>query len=277
MTQFAPGIASPSEIEREIPRGAPVAPRLRVRIGEVVAFLARRFRPDSIVLFGSQVHGRPTPESDVDLMVVMATSPDPGQHWCDIQEAVRLEFGSILPRFDIKVMTLERVRRGLAENDFFVVDVITTGVVLVGGAENEGERVDESRPGPKRAALEWLSMADDDLRVARMVVGMPEPPLGLACFHAQQGAEKYLKALLQEREIRFPRTHKLDVLADLAGPTLPRISALRAELEWLTTFSVNVRYPQAGVPAPDAERALRAAEAVGTEVRAELGKAGSAK
>jgi predicted nucleotidyltransferase len=32
-----------------------------------------RFDPEKIILFGSYAHGTPTPHSDVDLLVVMAT------------------------------------------------------------------------------------------------------------------------------------------------------------------------------------------------------------
>lgn len=275
MAQLAPDIIGPAEIARRIPREASLPPGLRARVGEVVAFVARRFRPECVVLFGSLAYGRPSAASDIDLMVVMETPLGPNRQWTEIREAVAQEFGALRPRFDIKVMTPERVRLGLSENNFFVVDVMTKGVVLVGGGCSD-ESVAGSgtehrgRTGPKQVTLEWLAKADDDRRVARMVVDMPDPPLGLACFHAQQCAEKYLKAILQEREIRFPRTHKLEELADLAGGVLPRVSALRPELAWLTEFSVDVRYPEVKVPTPDAERALRVAEAVRAEVRAKL-------
>jgi len=40
---------------------------------------------------------------------------------------------------------------------------------------------------------------------------MPED----AAFHAQQSAEKALKALLSDRGVAFPRTHAVEVLLDL--------------------------------------------------------------
>ena len=33
--------------------------------------VARRFKPQKIILFGSYAYGSPTPDSDVDLLVVM--------------------------------------------------------------------------------------------------------------------------------------------------------------------------------------------------------------
>src|SRR5580700_6746073 len=35
--------------------------------------IADRFQPEKIILFGSYAYGRPTPDSDVDLLVVMPT------------------------------------------------------------------------------------------------------------------------------------------------------------------------------------------------------------
>src|SRR5437588_9059508 len=46
--------------------------------------IAERFHPDAIVLFGSYAYGKPTPDSDVDLLVVM---PTPNQ----IEQAVRID------------------------------------------------------------------------------------------------------------------------------------------------------------------------------------------
>lgn len=281
MVQLGPVVIDPTDIASRIPSTARMPPRLRTRVGEVVAFVAQRFRPECVVLFGSRVYGRPSNESDIDLMVVMETALGANRQWTEIHEAVNREFGYRDPRFDIKVMTPDRIRLGLSENNFYVVDVMTKGVILVGdkGAGESGGimHAGGGQPGPKQATLEWLAKADDDCRVARIIVEMPDPPLGLACFHAQQCAEKLLKAILQEREIRFPRTHKLEELAELAAGVAPGFSSLGPDLEWLTEFSVNVRYPEVKVPAPDAERALRVAEAVRAEVRTNLGEDGAAK
>jgi predicted nucleotidyltransferase len=45
-----------------------------VTVREIKAFcgrLAVEYRPSRIVLFGSYAHGKPRPDSDVDLLVVM--------------------------------------------------------------------------------------------------------------------------------------------------------------------------------------------------------------
>ena len=69
-------------------------------------------------------------------------------------------------------------------------------------------------------------------------------------FHAQQAAEKLLKAALAARALDYPRTHNLGALIELlskAGVVLP---AELADIDRLTPFGTVFRYdevlPQAG-------------------------------
>ena len=80
------------------------------------------------------------------------------------------------------------------------------------------------------------------------------PVYDAVCFHAQQSAEKLLKAWLLEQGVPFPRTHDLAYLAAMIGGHLADLEPLSADLIWLTTFSVEIRYPGADVTQPDAER-----------------------
>ena len=50
----------------------------------------------------------------------------------------------------------------------------------------------------KRAAREWARKAEDDYRLAAMIADGSEPFHDQLCFHCQQSAEKYLKAVLEE-------------------------------------------------------------------------------
>jgi len=92
----------------------------------------------------------------------------------------------------------------------------------------------------------------------------------VASFHAQQAAEKTVKAALVIEQIRFPRTHELERLRSLlpAGWELPD----RETLAGLSRFAVAGRYPESlfdAGPEPtwaDAEEAVRLAESVETAV-----------
>ncbi|MEK7765894.1 MAG: HEPN domain-containing protein, partial [bacterium] len=78
-------------------------------------------------------------------------------------------------------------------------------------------------PDPARAVRRWVERAEQDLRNAEHTLMLREDcPLDTVCFHAQQCAEKYLKALLTHRSVDFPRTHHLEILAGLL-PDGPRL------------------------------------------------------
>ena len=99
-----------------------------------------------------------------------------------------------------------------------------------------------------------------------------EPPLrDLACFHCQQSAEKYLKALLQESGSVVPRTHKLIDLLDLLLPHDPTLRTLRRALKSLTKFAVDFRYPGELATTRQLQSASRNAERVRSEIRSRLG------
>jgi HEPN domain-containing protein len=118
---------------------------------------------------------------------------------------------------------------------------------------------------------EWVEKAEGDLRVAQRELAAPDPVLDAVCFHAQQCAEKYLKALLEEHQITPPRTHDLAVLSDACLSLAPELSTLRPDLQLLTDAAVVYRYPGAAATPPIAQEALATAERLRTAIRARLG------
>src|SRR5437667_5056968 len=50
--------------------------------------IARRFRPQKIILFGSYAYGKPTEDSDVDLLVVMPNARRKGRMSLNIRLAL---------------------------------------------------------------------------------------------------------------------------------------------------------------------------------------------
>ena len=92
---------------------------------------------------------------------------------------------------------------------------------------------------------EWLTRAEHDLRVAEFLLTMPDPPPESIGFHAQQCAEKALKAYLTLRRGRFERRHDLNYLIDLCTPLDSAFDQLRSEADELTPYAVEYRYPEA--------------------------------
>jgi HEPN domain-containing protein len=90
---------------------------------------------------------------------------------------------------------------------------------------------------------DWFAHAESDLNIARLVKDREEVLPSQICFHAQQAAEKALKAVLVSRETEFPRTHVIQALIQLAqqsGLIVPP-EVVRAGL--LTPYAVVTRYP----------------------------------
>ena len=86
---------------------------------------------------------------------------------------------------------------------------------------------------------QWLSKADDDLRLAELALGTDPPVCWGAAFHAEQAAEKLLKALLTFHGIEFARTHDIDYLLDLCITAQPGAQNLRDTATKLTDFAVE--------------------------------------
>lgn len=245
----------------------------REEIAAAVATIVARVDPEQVVLFGSRAYGTATPDSDIDLMVVSET---PFERWV---------LGGDLPGPDVRSNASFHLHRrrphqialGLAEGDFFIQDVMLKGIPLHDtgrfrvSTKDEGARQGE-RVGPTQATLGWVKKAESDLRVARIVVEGSDDEADAVCFHAQQATEKYLKALLQGRDIRHSRTHDLAVLGDLAVASIPDLGRFREDFRWLSLFAVDSRYPDAvEEPVPDAARAIGIATEVRGLVRAALG------
>lgn len=75
-------------------------------------------------------------------------------------------------------------------------------------------------------------------------------------FHAQQTAEKTLKALLIRYQVDFTKTHDLGELLRLAEPAAPGITLKLADAEKLNRHAVETRYPT-GVARVSREEAAR--------------------
>jgi len=87
--------------------------------------IGRAFRPRRVILFGSHAYGRPTADSDVDLLVIMPVRGNPVEKAVEIGRRVRPAFPA-----DLLVRTPAEVRRRLAWNDFFLKEVLEKGKVL---------------------------------------------------------------------------------------------------------------------------------------------------
>ena len=87
--------------------------------------VAREFKPEKIILFGSYAYGIPRQGSDIDLLVIM---PYEGRH---TEQRIKIhESLSTLAPIELLVRTPEEVQKRIEMGDSFMREIIERGKVL---------------------------------------------------------------------------------------------------------------------------------------------------
>jgi len=128
----------------------------------------------------------------------------------------------------------------------------------------------------KPETASWVEIAEDDYRTIRITMNSRPPIYRSSCYHAQQCAEKYLKAFLYEHSINFARTHDLPGLLALCQAMDVACQMLTNQIVLLDPLVSMFRYPDPRAKAVratrnDAQRAYQAATEVRAFIRAKLG------
>jgi len=114
----------------------------------------------------------------------------------------------------------------------------------------------------KPLTAEWVAKAERDFATMERESRVTDcPNFEGVCFHAQQCAEKYLKACLCEAGVAFGKVHDLVALLESALAVEPSWESHREDLAYLSAFAVSVRYPGDSADqncALDAQRRCRA-------------------
>lgn len=118
----------------------------------------------------------------------------------------------------------------------------------------------------------WLLRASEDLRAGRHDLTARPPLCNDVAFHAQQCAEKAMKAFLVYHERPFRKTHNLTELGGAVAKVEPALSELMREASLMTEFAWRFRYPgdQASVSESDAVQSIELAARVLEEVQGNL-------
>lgn len=101
---------------------------------------------------------------------------------------------------------------------------------------------------------QWLRKANGDLSLAQHLLGSDAAFAFGAVFHAQQAAEKALKAALVWHQIGFPKSHSIRLLNGLLQSAITPLPDQITKAVALTRYGVEVRYP-ADLPEPTAAEA----------------------
>src|SRR6185503_20668626 len=101
--------------------------------------------------------------------------------------------------------------------------------------------------------FDWVEYAEEDLTMAKSALRRSKPLTTSSCFHSQQCAEKYLKAILISQDIEFPKTHDLLILNTLCEDAGILTGFTKEDLGRLSGYAVHTRYP-GNQPTPDEAR-----------------------
>ncbi len=125
---------------------------------------------------------------------------------------------------------------------------------------------------PVEPVDEWLAKAEEDYRLALVAMRQRKYPVyNGVCFHAQQCAEKYLKAFLVRHKVAFRKTHELDELNRLCMRIDDTFGLIREWTPVLTPYAIDVRYPGEAASLEDAREAVNVMKQIRRFVRARLG------
>ncbi len=119
---------------------------------------------------------------------------------------------------------------------------------------------------------EWVAKAENNYISALDLAGRRKYQVpDVICNQCQQCAEKYLKALLVQRRIDFPKVHDMNQLKNLVAQVEPNIQKFNNEVKLLDPYGVDVKHPGLDVAEDEAKEAIKAMKAIRKFARARLG------
>jgi predicted nucleotidyltransferase len=103
---------------------------IRKFLCEAVKKLAKEYRPEKIILYGSYAYGHPTPESDIDLLIVRDTDKKRVDRFVDVS---RILYQPNRPvTISPMVYTPQEIEERLSLGDGFIQDILRRGCILYG-------------------------------------------------------------------------------------------------------------------------------------------------
>ncbi len=249
------------------------------KIERLAQQIAARRNPERIYLFGSYAYGQPTTDSDVDLMVVM-DAEDVRHQASLIRDSVDFDFP-----LELLVRTPAYFAERLTLGDFFIAQIYQQGKVLYDSGRSTFPNA-IAQPlvqGPiykqvggaylNKLTAEWVKKAERDYSTITLIEQTNNSDFDdVICFHAQQCAEKYFKAYLQEHGVRSGKTHELDLLQALCEKVDPSFLQLQGAVTGkLKDYAVDPRYPGTDPTPSETQIAYQNMMAIRAFVRARLG------
>jgi len=95
-------------------------------LNNITEKIVKNFNPEKIILFGSYAWGKPSTDSDLDLLIIMKSKLPPVKRIAEVSKILRPR---IIP-IDILVKTPKEIEKRLEIGDFFIKEILTKGKII---------------------------------------------------------------------------------------------------------------------------------------------------
>lgn len=113
------------------------------KISEVSDKIAREFKPDKIILFGSWAWGKPGPDSDVDLLVIKKSEKTRIERQRELRSILPHQY----PPIDLLIYTPAELEKQINEkHNLFLEDIVRNGKTLYSKKESREIKITDTRP-----------------------------------------------------------------------------------------------------------------------------------
>jgi len=100
----------------------------RKKIGTASKTIAQHYSPEKILLFGSHAWGNPTPDSDIDLLVIKNIKKGKTAFFKEQQKIQKIINGEFA--VDVLIYTPQEIETRLKTGDPFIQKILTQGQCL---------------------------------------------------------------------------------------------------------------------------------------------------
>ena len=204
-------------------------------------------KPETVILFGSRARGDFSPDSDIDLLIVIADNSITPQEYKRRSEAARSSaahiYGCRMPIDLVHISSADFHDGRRARNH-------VAGQAVRDGYDINGDKVTYDNPEPTNMPdiRERIELARRNLIDMRVLVENPNSSQEAIGFHAQQAVENALKGWISALNDEYANRHDIAELAAIVRRHPGEADTTAAEhIDWLTEYAVRYRYRAAVV------------------------------
>lgn len=176
-------------------------------LDEVKQRLIAEYKSDKIILYGSYGTENVRFDSDIDIIIIKESEKSPVERQMEVE---RVLSDRQIP-LDIRVYTSQEIRYLFSVGSPFIEEIMETGRLLY----------------MRKATGVWLQDASEEYETAKILIDNSK--YRGACYHAQQCAEKCLKALISLLPYGEPSQEDAQRALNASGELLKNIKTLATD------------------------------------------------